>query len=80
MKQCCNGVVLESAMKRNVTADLLHLVGKPVKVLYSDEGETRVVRGLLDGVNDNYIIVDGVVIGLGRNFISCIPKDNGGDQ
>lgn len=51
------------------------LLNKRVKVLYLDNGETRVVKGLLEEVNDSYIVVNGVVVGLGQNFISCIPQE-----
>lgn len=55
------------------------LLNKEVKVLYSDpgEGETRVVTGFLTEIDPDrkYIVVNGVIIGLGDNFISCIPKN-----
>ena len=50
------------------------LLGKYVKVKYLDENTTCIVKGILNGVNDSYIIVNDVVIGLGSNFISCIPQ------
>ena len=51
------------------------LLGKYVKVKYLDENTTCIVKGILNGVNDSYIIVNDVVIGLGSNFISCIPQN-----
>ncbi len=50
------------------------LLNRRVKVLYLDNEKTRVVKGLLEEANDTYIVVNGVVIGLGQNFISCIPQ------
>ena len=51
------------------------LLGKYVKVKYLDENTTCIVKGILNDVNDSYIIVNDVVIGLGSNFISCIPQE-----
>lgn len=50
-------------------------LNKRVKALYLDNGETRVIKGILKEVNSNYIVVDTVVIGLGQNFISCILQE-----
>ena len=50
------------------------LINTRVKVLFLDNGRTKVVEGILNEVKENYIIVDSVVIGLGSNFISCIPQ------
>jgi len=52
------------------------LLGSPVKVLYVDDGKTKAVIGILNEVNldNNYIVVKDVIIGLGPNFISCIPR------
>ena len=47
-------------------------LNKPVKALYLDDGKTKVVKGILQEVNDHYIIVENVVVGLGQNFISCV--------
>ena len=52
----------------------LKLVGKQVKVKYLDEGTTCIVRGILKEANDSFIVVNDVVIGLGKNFIICIPQ------
>jgi len=53
------------------------LIGRQVKALYSDEGKSKKVIGLLKEVTDKYIIVNDVVVGLGDNFIACIPiKDS----
>lgn len=58
----------------------LKLIGKRVKVKYLDEGTTCIVRGdLKEVVNDSYIVVNDVIIGLGKNFISCIPQEGGND-
>ncbi|HUS99687.1 MAG TPA: hypothetical protein VMY59_05125 [Candidatus Thermoplasmatota archaeon] len=55
------------------------LLNKEVKVLYSDPGRngTNVVVGYLTEIDPDrkYIVVNGVIIGLGDNFISCIPKN-----
>jgi len=53
------------------------LLGSPVKVLYVDDGKTKAVIGILNEVNldNSYIVVKDVVIGLGSNFISCIPRE-----
>jgi len=50
-------------------------LNKRVKALYLDNGETRVVKGILKEVNNTYIIVDTVMIGLGSSFISCILQE-----
>ena len=54
---------------------LSSLIGKRVKALYSDEGTTHVVKGILQEVQEDHIVVDGVIIGRGKNFISCIPQE-----
>lgn len=51
------------------------LIGKRVKALYTDEGTTHVVKGILQEANTTYIVVNDVIIGLGSNFISCIPQE-----
>lgn len=51
------------------------LIGKQVKVKYSDEGTTCIVKGTLNEVNDSFVIVNDIVIGLGKSFISCIPRE-----
>ena len=50
-------------------------LNKRVKALYLDNGETRVIKGILKEVNETYIIVDTVMIGLGSSFISCILQE-----
>jgi hypothetical protein len=52
------------------------LIGKQVKALFLDDGKTKVVMGILNEVTENYIVVEDVIIGLGSNFISCIPQEN----
>lgn len=61
-------------MERN---NLKSLLGTFVKVKYLDENTTCIVRGILNeiGQDETYIIVNDVVIGLGRNFISCTPQE-----
>ena len=53
------------------------LLGSIVKVLYVDDGKTKAVIGVLNEVNldNNYIVVKDVAVGLGSNFISCIPRE-----
>ena len=55
---------------------LNQLKGSKVKVLFCDEGKTKVIKGVLREVGDTYIIVDSVIIGLGNSFISCIPQND----
>ena len=55
---------------------LNQLKGKRVKVLFCDEGKTKVIKGVLREVGETYIVVDSVIIGLGNNFISCIPQND----
>ena len=52
-----------------------HFLNKRVKALYLDNGETRVVKGILKEVKQSYIVVDTVIIGLGSSFISCILQE-----
>jgi len=52
---------------------LQNLIGKKVKVVFIDAGVTKVVRGTLKEVGSSYLIVDNAIIGLGHNFISCLP-------
>jgi len=53
----------------------LKLIGKQVKVKYLDEEKTYIVKGTLEEANDSFIVVNDIVIGLGKNFIICIPQD-----
>ena len=53
----------------------LEHLNKRVKALYLDNGETRVVKGILTEVTTTYIVVDTVMIGLGSSFISCILQE-----
>lgn len=55
-------------------------LNKRVKALYLDNGETRVVKGILKEVNTTYIVVDTVMIGLGSSFISCILQEGNNDH
>ena len=52
------------------------MVNRRVKVKYMDEGTTCIVNGVLEEGDGSSIVVDGVVIGLGRNFISCILQED----
>lgn len=56
------------------------LVGKRVKVLYNDEGKSKRIVGILKDATEKYLIVNDVIVGLGPNFIACIPskEDNDG--
>ena len=55
------------------------LLNTRVKALYTDDGRTKAVTGILQEVGVNYIIVNDIAIGLGTNFISCIPKEENND-
>jgi ribosome maturation factor RimP len=56
------------------------ILGRQVKVVFVDDGRTKVVTGILNVANSNLVMVDDVIIGLGPGFISCIPVEgnNGG--
>ena len=49
------------------------LLGQKVKVLYSDEDQTKKVVGTLNKITEQYMLVNDVIVGLGPSFISCIP-------
>ena len=49
------------------------LIGKQVKVKYLDNQTTCIARGILKEANDSFIVVNDIVIGLGKNFISLYP-------
>lgn len=51
------------------------LIGKQVKAKYTDDGITCIVKGILQEVQEDFIVVNDVVIGLGKNFICCIPRE-----
>ena len=53
----------------------LKLIGKQVKVKYLDEEKTYIVKGTLKEANDSFIVVNDIIIGLGKNFIICIPQE-----
>lgn len=59
----------------------LKLIGKRVKVKYLDDEKTCIVKGVLEEADESFITVrrphseQGVIIGLGKNFISCIPQE-----
>jgi len=50
-------------------------LGKRVKAVFKDQDKTKVVIGTLNEVHDKYLIVDEVMVGLGDNFIFCIPQE-----
>ena len=52
------------------------LLGRRVKVVFVDDGRTKVITGTLNVVNTNFIMVDEAIIGMGSNFISCMPKED----
>ena len=56
------------------------LLGRSVKVLYTDDGKTKIVIGILNEANTNFIVVNDVIIGVGTNFISCIPREDNNDS
>lgn len=56
-----------------------NLLGRRVKVVFVDDGRTKVVTGTLNFVNTNFIMVDDAIIGLGSGFISCIPREENHD-
>ena len=51
------------------------LIGKKVKAVFKDGDKTKVVTGTLNNVNDKYLLIDEVFVGLGDNFIFCIPQE-----
>lgn len=51
--------------------ELRDMLGREVKVRFLDEGRTKIVRGILSEVKENYIVINDILIGLGQNFISC---------
>ena len=51
------------------------LLGRRVKVVFVDDGRTKVITGTLNFVNSNVIMVDDAIVGLGSGFISCIPRE-----
>jgi len=67
----------EEINEGNEDVELKRLVGKKVKALYSDEGMSKKVVGTVNVATERYLIVNDVVIGLGVNFIACIPVKEG---
>jgi len=53
------------------------LIGQYVKVKYLDNGITCIIKGILQEANETFIVVEDVAVGLGPNFISCLPKGGG---
>lgn len=52
-----------------------NLIGKRVKAVFKDGDKTKVIIGILNDVNDKYILIDDAVVGLGDSFIFCIPQE-----
>ena len=52
-------------------------LNKRVKAVFKDQDKTKVVVGILKEVNEKYIVIDEVMIGLGDNFIFCLPQQEG---
>ena len=52
-----------------------NLIGKRVKAVFKDGEKTKVVIGILNDVTDKYLLIDDAFIGLGDNFIFCIPQE-----
>lgn len=52
-----------------------NLIGKRVKAVFKDGDKTKVIMGILNDVNDKYILIDDAIVGLGDNFIFCIPQE-----
>jgi len=50
------------------------LIGKRVKAVFKDGDKNKVVTGILNDVNDKYLLIDDAIVGLGDNFIFCIPQ------
>jgi len=55
--------------------DFSDLIGKRVKAVFKDGDKTKVVIGILKDVTDKYLLIDNVFVGLGDNFIFCIPQE-----
>lgn len=55
--------------------DFSYLIGKKVKAVFKDGEKTKVVVGILNDVTDKYLLIDEAFIGLGDNFIFCIPQE-----
>lgn len=51
------------------------LIGKRVKAVFKDDDKTKVVIGILKEATTKYILIDDALIGLGDNFIFCIPQE-----
>jgi hypothetical protein len=64
-------------MENNVFSKYL---GKRVKAVFKDKDITKVVIGILNEVNDKYLIIDEVMVGLGDNFIFCIPQEGNNEK
>jgi len=51
------------------------LIGKRVKAVFKDGDKNKVVIGMLKEVTDRYLLIDDAFVGLGDNFIFCIPQE-----
>ena len=63
---------MESIEMENI---FLNLIGKRVKAVFKDGDKNKVVVGILNDVNDKYLLIDDAIVGLGDNFIFCIPQE-----
>jgi hypothetical protein len=52
-------------------------LGRRVKAVFKDQDKTKVVVGILNEVNDKYLLIDNVMVGLGDNFIFCVLQQDG---
>ena len=51
------------------------LLGRKVKAVYVDDGNYKVVYGVLNEVHSNSLVIDEVMIGIGPHLISCKPVE-----
>jgi len=56
-----------------------NLIGKKVKAVFKDGDKTKVVMGTLNDVTGKYLLIDDAFVGLGDNFIFCIPQEGNND-
>jgi len=51
------------------------LIGKRVKAVFKDGDKNKVVVGILNEATNKYLLIDDAIIGLGDNFIFCVPQE-----
>ncbi len=56
------------------------LIGKKVKAVFKDGGKTKVVIGVLNNATNKYLLIDNAIVGLGDNFIFCVPQEGKDEQ